>query len=104
MKRSRIDEDVDDSDAQDDAFDDGDDLMARAAEMMDFDDDEEEGDSGSENDEEVEKEQPAKKKQKSNGRKESRSPSADPLQDDVEAVNVLQLQVGEFGLCMQIDN
>jgi hypothetical protein len=95
MKRARSAEDG--SASEDDAFDDGDDLMARAADMMDFDDEDE--DSGSDSSGEsgtAQEAQPVKKKQKSNGRKKSRSPSPGALQEDVEAVNVLQLQVGRY--------
>lgn len=89
MKRFR-DEGADFSESEDDAFDDGDDLMARAAEMMDFDDEE---DSGSNSDSASEAEAPQNKRQKPNGRKKSASPADEALQDDLEAVNILQLQV-----------
>lgn len=71
--------------------------MARAADMMDF--DEEDEDSGSDSEAASE---PVAKKQRPNGRKKSRSPSAEGLQDDLEAVNVLQLQVSQI-CCWCID-
>ena len=99
-----------DSASNDDAFDDGDDLMARAADMMDFDNNEDDSDSdgssaASQEDSEMQEEldagldgeeqtqqQPARKKQKaSNGtRHEADEPVAG---DEVVASSMLQLQV-----------
>ena len=98
------------SEDNDDAFDDGDDLMARAAEMMEFDDDDEEEDDseGSQEDSEKQEEvvsdldgeeqaqqQPARKKQKaSNGTAHSADePVAEG--DEVVTSSVLQLQVSQ---------
>lgn len=86
------------SGSDNDAFDDGDDLMARAASMMDFDDEEDESDSDEDSEASTSEAGPSTgKKQKLNGggHKGKRKDDSDALPDDEEAElqSVLQLKV-----------
>ena len=81
----------------DDAFDDGEDLIARAADMMDFNDDEDSG-SDESSDAEAEQSQPAKKKQKANGKTKAVKQERDASQEDEEVTSLLQLEVSRDGV------
>lgn len=108
MKRSRVSiAGASDSDgaSDDDAFDDGEDLMARAASMMDFDDEddsedeEEDSDSDGSEAESSEAGPSSGKKQKlNNGRQKGKNKKEDALEalpddDEAELQSVLQLKV-----------
>lgn len=96
------------SEVNDDAFDDGDDLMARAADMMDFDDDDEEdSDAASQEDSEMREEelvdpdgdeaahqqQPARKKQKASNGTAHPVDESEPEGDELLTSSMLHLQV-----------
>lgn len=107
MKRSRVsfkEETASDSASDNDAFDDGDDLMARAASMMDFDDeddsedDEDDSAAGGDSDAGSSQAGPSTgKKQKLNNGRQKGKKHADlealPEDDEAELQSVLQLKV-----------